>query len=220
VFDSGNDAATRREQAPAGGRGAATGGSGDRTQHRLGILGGTFNPPHLARLSPHKNAAEDPGSTQRLGMCRLLVADEEGLQVSALELDRDGPSYTVDTLRALHAAHPATPLTLILGADVARTLPAWREPRELLALAELAIALRAGSTAEQVEVELASLLDQAALEQRVRFLRMPALEISSSLVRARAARGEPVGELVGDAVAGYIATHELYRTPQQVLPAR
>jgi nicotinate-nucleotide adenylyltransferase len=201
----------------------------------LGVLGGTFNPPHLghlalarhalrelaleqvllvpARLPPHKSAAADPGAAARLEMCRLLVAGTPDLQVSALELDRDGPSYTVDTLRVLHAAAPETSLTFIVGADTARTLPTWREPLELLGLAELAVALRAGSSVEAVTDELAALLAPTALEDRVRFLRMPALDVSSSLVRERAHRGEAIEELVGPLVAGYVATHRLYRDP-------
>jgi nicotinate-nucleotide adenylyltransferase len=166
-----------------------------------------------ARLPPHKRAAEDPGASRRLEMCRLLTADDRTLDVSALELERDGPSYTVDTLRALHAAHPRTSLTFILGADIARTLPAWREPRELLALAELAIALRAPSTSGEVLGAIAPLLDRGAGEDRVRFLSMPPLDVSSSLVRERAARGESIAQLVGPAVAAYVDRNQLYRAP-------
>lgn len=210
------------------------------------MLGGTFNPPHRAhlqlarhalaelalervvlmpaRLSPFKDAARDaaadPGAERRLEMCRLLVEGARGVAVSALECDRDGPSYTVDTLRALHAAHPATTFTLILGADVARTLPAWREPRELLGLAELAVALRPGSAPEQVQGALAALSERRAAAHRVRFLTMPPLEISSSLVRARVARGEPIAQLVGARVARYIAAHLLYRAPLRAAGAR
>jgi nicotinate-nucleotide adenylyltransferase len=201
----------------------------------IGILGGTFNPPHLghralalhalrelslervllmpARLPPHKGAADDPGAPRRLEMCRLLLDGTPGLDVSALELDREGPSYTVDTLRVLHDAHPATPLTFILGADIARTLPTWHEPRELLTLARLAVALRGDSSTEAVRAQLAGLFDDDTLEGRLRFLNMPALDVSSSLVRARAQRGEPIAELVGPAIAQYIAACSLYRAP-------
>jgi len=201
---------------------------------RLGILGGTFNPPHLghlelarhalreltldrvllmpARLPPHKTATADPGAQRRLEMCRLLLEHEHehAVAVSALELERDGPSYTVDTLRALHAAHPHTSLTFILGADVARTLPAWREPHELLALAQLAVALRGASTRGEVLAPLVPLLDPDAPEERVRFLSMPALEVSSSLVRERAQRDESIAALVGAAVAAFVANNRLY----------
>jgi nicotinate-nucleotide adenylyltransferase len=194
-----------------------------------------------AQRSPHKppvsgeRRSSHAGAHERLEMCRLLVADEPGVCVGEHELQREGPSYTVDTLRALHAAHPLASLTFILGADVARTLPAWREPRELLALAALAVAVRPGTAVDDVRAALAPLLLAApprarvrarggpgearvgalrvedAREDRVRFLSMPALEVSSSLVREHAGRGEPVGELVGSAVAAYIDAHGLYR---------
>ena len=150
-----------------------------------------------ARLPPHKPAEEDPGARRRLEMCRLLVDGSDRLDVSPLEVERDGPSYTVDTLRALHAAHPEIRLTFVVGADIARTLPSWHEPRELLQLAQLAVALRAGSTAHDVEAGLASLSDGSTFEGHVRFLTMPLLDVSSSLVRERARRGEPIAELVG-----------------------
>jgi nicotinate-nucleotide adenylyltransferase len=206
----------------------------DRSR-RLGVLGGTFNPPHLghlalarharvelaldcvmlmpARLPPHKRAVADPGAARRLAMCRLLAAGAEGVDVSALELERAGPSYTVDTLGALHDSHPHTSLTFILGADVARTLSAWREPRALLALAELAVALRPGAATGDVRAALAPLLDEAGGEARVRFLTMAPLDVSSSLVRERVRRGEPIVDLVGPAVAAYVDAESLYRAP-------
>ncbi len=224
----------------------------------LGILGGTFNPPHRghialarhareelllervllmpARLSPGKPVEEDPGPGSRLEMCRLALADVAGVGVCAREIEREGPSYTVDTLRALHASHPGTSLTLILGADVARTLPAWREAGELLALAGLAVALRAGAGREEVSEALAPLLreagkaesgraesdqaesDRAKVARRPRarhlsFLSMPPIDVSSSIVRERVRCGLPVEELVGSAVASHIAEHGLYRAP-------
>jgi nicotinate-nucleotide adenylyltransferase len=140
-------------------------------------------------------------------MCRLLVEDARdasALSACALEVERGGNTYTVDTLEELHSRHPHTRLTLIVGADTARTLPSWREPPRLLALADLAVARRTGVS------------DQAVLQSvpppgRVRFLHTPLLEVSSSTVRERLARGERVDDLVGGAVAGYIAEHGLYR---------
>lgn len=195
------------------------------------MLGGSFNPPHLghvalarhalgelaldrvllmpARRSPHKGAEADPGPEHRLRMCRLAVAGEPRLQVSGLELQRPGPSYTVDTLGVLHAEHPDTELTFLLGADVARTLPDWREPRRLLELAELAVAVRDTDGAQTGEREVRAALADLP-RGRVRFLTMPALPVSSSLVRARVAAGEPIDALVGHAVAAYIAEQGLY----------
>jgi nicotinate-nucleotide adenylyltransferase len=152
-------------------------------------------------------------------MCRLLLAGENAVEVSALELERDGPSYTVDTLRALHVAYPRTSLTFILGADIARTLPAWREPRQLLELAELAVALRAAHTADEVLADLAPLLDAGAGRDAVRFLKMPPVDVSSSLVRDRVRHGASIAELVGPAVAAYVAAHHLYRAPMREVSA-
>lgn len=242
------------------------------------MLGGTFDPPHLghlalarhalgelaldrvllmpARQPPHKPARSADagnlraGAAERLRMCRLVSRGEPRIAVSDLELRRESPSYTVDTLRELHAADPHASLVFILGADVARTLPTWREPRELLELAELAVAVRAGTAAREVREALAPLLarkspprarvrvrgerdalggdareDGDALgwdtrEDGVRFLNMPAVEISSSLVRERVCRREPVVELVGAAVAAYVEEHGLYRARLAGVPAR
>jgi nicotinate-nucleotide adenylyltransferase len=194
----------------------------------LGILGGTFNPPHLghlaiarharselslervalipARLPPHKPIEQDPGSERRLEMCRLLVAGSEGLSVCALETEREGPSYTVDTLTCIHASHPHAELTLIVGADIARTLPTWREPERLLELASLAVAARAGTDRRAVLEPFSSL----AAGARIGFLDSPLLDASSSLARDRAAAGERIDDLVGTGVARYITEHGLY----------
>jgi nicotinate-nucleotide adenylyltransferase len=201
---------------------------------RIGILGGTFNPPHVGHLAlarhareelglervvlmpahgaPHKPAAEDPGPDRRLEMCRLAVNGVEGLTSCALEIERAGPSYTVDTLRAINASHPDARLTFIVGADMASTLPAWREPGELLELAELAVAEREGAGRGDVLEALAVLNGGSdGAPAGVSFLEMATVPVSSSLVRERAAGGEPIEELVGGAVAEYIAEHGLYR---------
>jgi nicotinate-nucleotide adenylyltransferase len=195
----------------------------------VGILGGTFNPPHLGHLAiarhafeqlaldrvllmpahipPHKPLAEDPGAEHRARMCRLLIEDAARLSVCELEIERGGRSYTVDTLQEIHASHPDVELTFIVGADTASTLPAWREPAKLLQLAGLAVAARAGTDRRQVLATLAPLNGP----REVTFLDAPTIEISSSLARERASRGQPIDDLVGPAVADYIAEHRLYR---------
>ncbi len=159
-----------------------------------------------ARLPPHKPVAEDPGGARRLEMCRLLVADVAGLSVCAIELERDGPSYTVDTLSAIHTSDPEAELTFIVGADIAATLPSWHEPRRLLELAGLAVAARAGGDRRATLAALA----QIAPESGARFLDSPAIDVSSSLIRERAAAGAPLEGLVGARVASYIGEHRLY----------
>jgi nicotinate-nucleotide adenylyltransferase len=141
-------------------------------------------------------------------MCRLAVAGDERLAVSELELDRPGPSYTVDTLHALRAQDPGRGLTFILGADMARTLARWREPREILALARLAVAERDGTAQREIRAAVAEL----DAEPRIDFLDMPPIDVSSSAVRERVSAGAPIEGLVPDAVAAYIAEHDLYRT--------
>lgn len=187
-----------------------------------------FNPPHLGHVAlaraaaerlglgrvlltpvlvpPHKPAKWDPGAAHRLAMCRLAVEGDPRLGVCTIELERPGPSYTVDTLRSIHESNPDAELTLIVGADMARTLGSWREPREILGLARLAVAEREGSTRDEVTEALAQ-LDESA---RIAFVDMEPLDISSSLVRRRLTAGEPIDELVGTKVTGYIAEHELY----------
>jgi nicotinate-nucleotide adenylyltransferase len=211
------------ERSPAPGHAA-----GADQRRSLGVLGGTFNPPTLGHLAiadhareqlglervvlvpagspPHKQVVGDPGPQRRLEMCRLLVRGAEGLSVCALETERDGPSYTVDTLRELHERHPETELTFIVGADVAGTLPSWHEPLELLELATLAIAARPGSDRSEVLDAVASL----GAAERVRFLDAPLIDVSSSRAREQAAAGEPIERIVGADVAEYVADHVLY----------
>ncbi len=162
-----------------------------------------------AHWPPHKRVELDPGARQRLAMCRLLVAGVERVDACALELERDGPSYTVDTLTAIDASHPETELTFIVGADTAATMPSWHEPRRLLELASVAVAAREGTDRRAVLDALAPLSPPPG---RIDFLHSPLLDVSSSLVRERAAAGAPVGELVGAGVAAYIAEHGLYRS--------
>jgi nicotinate-nucleotide adenylyltransferase len=196
---------------------------------RIGILGGTFNPPHLAHLvcaqeaydqldldrvvlmpvsvPPHKDAGADPGADHRLEMCRLAVAKDERLAVSRLELDRPGPSYTADTLRAIHESAPGDDLTFIVGGDQAHSLPTWREPEAVLKMATLAVAERSGTRRADIEQRLAGL----GGADKIRFFEMPRLDISSSDVRRRVREGKPIRYLVPDEVARYIGVEGLYR---------
>jgi nicotinate-nucleotide adenylyltransferase len=170
-----------------------------------------------ANIAPNKPVArEDPGAEHRLAMCRLAVSAEPGVEASACEIERGGTSYTVDTVQAIHDIHPDAELTLIVGADTARTLPSWREPARLLELAELAVAERDGLDSEEVREALASVpvgvpgTAERGPASRMRPLRMDEIAVSSSQVRELVAAGRSVTELVGEAVAGYIAEHGLY----------
>jgi nicotinate-nucleotide adenylyltransferase len=197
----------------------------------IGILGGTFNPPHMGHLvmaqealdqldldrvvlmpvavPPHKEAREDPGAAARLELCRLAVADDERFEVSTLEIERGGASFTVDTLRELHDVEPEHDLTFIVGGDMAQSLPAWREPESILRLARLAVAEREGVRREDIARRLEPLHDG----DRVVFFDMPRIDVSSSTIRRRVAEGRPVRYLVPDSVAAAIREHGLYRQP-------
>jgi nicotinate-nucleotide adenylyltransferase len=152
-------------------------------------------------------------------MCRVLVEHAERLSSCALEVERGGASFTVDTLTTIHTSHPDAQLTLIVGADTARTLPSWRRPARVFELADLAVGARSGSTREQVLESIAEVSAPSGAGARPRggvlgsavsFLDMPVVEISSSMARERVARGEPIEDLVGRGVARYVADHRLY----------
>lgn len=170
-----------------------------------------------AHTPAHKQAEDDPGPRHRLRMSQLLADGADGLSVCPLEIERGGVSYTVDTLNAIHASHPDAELTFIVGADTARTLGDWRDPAQLLELADLAVAGRPGFAREGVldTVESISGALGARPAEKVKFLDMPLSEISSSEARRRAARGEPVEDLVGQDVAAYISEHGLYRPAER-----
>ncbi len=195
----------------------------------VGILGGTFNPPHLAHMvcasearaqlalarvllvpagvPPHKPIDDEPGPQHRLAMCRLAAeGHRDWLRVSAIEIERDGPSYTVDTLREIHATQPGDELTFIVGGDMAWSLPSWHEPEAILELASVAVAERAGARREEVRARLAGLRGV----ERISYINVPRLDISSSALRRRVREGRPIDYLVADAVADYIEQRRLY----------
>jgi nicotinate-nucleotide adenylyltransferase len=196
----------------------------------VGILGGTFNPPHLAHMvcasearaqlglqrvllvpagvPPHKPMEQEPGRMHRLEMCRLAAAGHgDWLEVSALEVGRDGPSYTIDTLREIHATRPGDELTFIVGGDMAWSLPSWHEPEALLELAAMAVAERAGARREEVRARLAGMPGA----EQIAYIDVPRIDISSSALRRRVREGRPIDYLVTDAVADYIEQWRLYQ---------
>jgi nicotinate-nucleotide adenylyltransferase len=195
----------------------------------LGILGGTFNPPHVGHLvmvqealdqlgldrvvlmpvarPPHKEALADPGADVRLELCRLATAGAPHVEVSDLEIARGGASYTVDTLRALHERAPEHALTFIVGGDMAYSLPSWREPEAVLERARLAVAERDGLRRE----DIAERLEPLHPGDRVAFFDMPRIDLSSSAIRERVAAGRPIRYLVPDPVIKAIRSRRLYR---------
>jgi nicotinate-nucleotide adenylyltransferase len=195
---------------------------------RLGLLGGTFNPPHIGHLvcaqqalsqlaldrvllvpvhePPHKGVDADPGVEHRVELCRRAVVGDERLEVSLADAEIPGPSFTVGTLRRLNERCPGDDLTFIVGGDMALSLPTWREPEAILELAELGVAEREGVRRADIAERLSGLG-----ADRIRFFDMPRLDVSSSLIRRYVASGRPVRYLVPDGVAEYIAQAGLYR---------
>ncbi len=157
---------------------------------------------------PHKELDGDPGPAVRAHLCRLATDDDEALHVSTQEVQRGGPSFTVQTLTALAADHPGDELVFIAGADMALSLPSWREPERILQLATLAIAAREGIGRDDIVDRLVGL---TGVPERLAFFSMPRLDVSSSDIRRRVRTGRPIRHLVPPAVAGYLDAHGLYR---------
>lgn len=194
----------------------------------IGVLGSAFNPPHLGHLAlaqealwqlgleevvlvptgdaPHKRIAEDPGREQRMAMTRLAAADDSRFSVSALEVEREGPSYTFETLRLLAEEKGDTELVFVMGADAAVGLESWRHPERVVELARLAVARRAGVS----DSEVAAVMRSLDAEGRATMLEMPQFGVSSSAVRERAAAGRPLRYLVPEPVARFIEEKGLY----------
>jgi nicotinate-nucleotide adenylyltransferase len=196
---------------------------------RIGILGGTFDPPHIghlviaeeareklalahvyfvpARQPPHKLDEPVTPFEDRLAMLRLALDENPFFTLSLVEANRPGPSYTVDTLRELRRElPPATELYFIMGMDSLVNLPTWHRPQELIELCRLAVLRRPGYSA-----------DMDALEEKIPgikacvvFIPAPELEISSTELQERVRAGHSIEYLVPDGVAQYIAEHHLY----------
>lgn len=185
-----------------------------------GVLGGSFDPVHHGHLIAADRAAEALGldrvlfvpcsrqplkphapvasAGHRCAMLRLAVAPQPKFVLETWEAEREGPSYTVETLRELRRRWPGERLVLLLGGDAALSLPRWRAPEEVARLAEIAVLTRPGVP----EVRSALVKHLVAT---------PAIEISASDIRARCLTGKSIRYLVPDTVANYIERNGLYR---------
>lgn len=190
---------------------------------RLGVLGGTFDPPHVghllaasdacealaldrllfvpAKVPPFKSRTVQASPDQRLHMLELTVGDDPRFEVSRLELDRDGLSFTVDTLEALSKETPGVSLFMLIGEDLATQIASWRDAARIADLATIVVLVRA------------TLTKQSALESTLPMTRLATrrIELSSTEIRERVKAGRSIHGFVTDAVAAFINANGLYR---------
>ena len=206
----------------------------DIDPRRIGVLGGTFDPPHVGHLwlatlaadalgldrvlfmpagqPPHKEAGEVSSGTDRLLMTRLAIAGDEGFELCPIEMERPGPSFTIDSVAELRRSYPDATLFLLMAADSLAQIDTWRDPDRLLSIVEWAVGPRPGSP----------LPDRASLERRfggdasrIHLLDGPSLDVSASEIRRRVAAGQAIRYLVPVAVEELIAEHGLYRRSER-----
>lgn len=195
---------------------------------RIGIFGGAFDPPHLAHralleaalaelkldalhLVPTGQAWHKPrplsSPAHRLAMLQLAFADQPKIVIDTQEINRSGPSYTIDTLRHLAAAEPSAALFLIMGADQAAALTTWHAWEQILEIAIICVADRADLTSATCQFDA-----EKKYPQRFVHLTMPPLSVSATRIRALLGQGKSVQTWVSEPVARYIADHHLYQT--------
>jgi nicotinate-nucleotide adenylyltransferase len=199
----------------------------DGSREAIGLMGGTFDPIHVGHLMiaeearealsldrmlfvpagrpPHKKAAEVTTVEDRVAMVGLAIADNPAFELSRIEVDRPGLSFTVDTVEELAAE---ADVTVILSVETFRELPTWHEPDRLFAAARVAVVPREGYAAPD-PAWLATAFP--GREDRVMYLDAPHVGVSSTAIRSRVAAGRSIRYLVPAAVGTYITAHDLYR---------
>ena len=199
-------------------------GSGQRDRRRVGVFGGTFDPPHVGHLAvaqevvdalqldrllwvpaavpPHKADRRITQSSLRRRLVAAAIEDDPRFELCDLELKRGGKSYTVDTLREIRARHPGWSLSLVMGTDLFAGFPRWKEPRAIMELAELVVICRPGADPPG-----------EAERKGARTVRVTPLDVSSSLVRDRVGRNLAVTDMVTPRVLAIIEEEGLYGAP-------
>jgi len=200
------------------------------SHERLGVFGGTFDPPHIGHLilaaeacnslhfdrllwvltpvPPHKLDQPITPLEHRLGMLELAISGEPDFELSRIEIDRPGPHYTVDTLQLLADEHPSADLILLIGGDSLRDLPTWHRPADLVSACHEIGVIRRPDDA----VDLSAWERQVpGTQAKVRFVDAPLLDISSSDIRRRIREKLPFRYYLSPSVYEYILKHKLYR---------
>jgi nicotinate-nucleotide adenylyltransferase len=191
---------------------------------KLGLFGGTFDPPHIGHLivaqdaiaalhldrvifipagsPPHKRDRPVTAGGTRAAMLEAAVRDDPRFEVDRIEIERSGPSYSVDTAEALHARHPAADLFFLVGADQFREFRTWREPERLAGLVKVAIMSRKG---------VPPVADADIGTFGARYIEVTGIDISSTDIRRRQAAGTSIRYLVPPAVEAYLSRHPVYQ---------
>jgi len=202
----------------------------DEAPRRIGVFGGTFDPPHVGHLwlaalaadaldldrvlfmpaaqPPHKGGRLVSKGTDRLLMTRLAIDADPSFELSPLEMERPGPSYTIDSVVELKRLYPDALLFLVMAADSIAQIDTWREPDRLLDEIDWAVGPRPGSELPDRSVLEDRFGDRAS---RIHLLQGPALDVSSSEIRRRVAAGHTIRYLVPRKVEELIIDRELYR---------
>jgi nicotinate-nucleotide adenylyltransferase len=197
---------------------------------RVGLFGGTFDPPHVGHLilaseaksqleltrvlwtvtpdPPHKQDQFITSLEHRLAMVKLAIQDEPAFELSAIELSRPGPHYTVDTIKLLAQENPGAQIVPIIGGDSLNDLPTWHEPGELLYAAHwVGVMRRPGEEPDLDALEQ----ELPGISSKVHYVEAPLLEIASREIRERAAQGKPFRYYLPESVFEYIERHRLYQ---------
>ena len=207
-------------------------------QHeRLGLFGGTFDPPHVGHLilasearsqldltrvlwtvtpdPPHKQDQFITSLQHRLAMVRLAIQGDPRFEISDIELNRPGPHYTVDTIRLLAEQNPSAEIVPIIGGDSLHDLPTWHQPKELVYAAHwVGVMRRPGEEPDLKELER----ELPGISSKVHYVDAPLLEIASREIRSRVASGRPYRYYLPNPVYEYIQQNHLYKQSEVIQP--
>lgn len=197
---------------------------------RIGIFGGTFDPPHIGHLilaedareqleldlvlwvltpfPPHKNMQKISSVQDRMSMVLLAIAGNSRFSLSRVDIDRQPPHYAVDTVALLGEKNPEDELYYLMGADSLDDLLTWHEPQRFVSLCHgIGVMMRHDNTPDPIKLEL----EIEGFREKLHFLHTPVIEISGSDIRKRAAEGKPFRYLIPDKIHHYIINHKLYQ---------